>query len=75
MERLVKQVSSVPQEALEDLLYVMMSNVEDALRTAGAKPGKDYTYRDLLVAATPFALFMFSREGSPVTFAFEKVGH
>lgn len=45
--------------ALEDVLMCLMRTVEEALLMSGAEAGKDYTYRDLLQTATPFALHMW----------------
>ncbi|WP_157742008.1 hypothetical protein [Pseudomonas sp. NS1(2017)] len=53
---------------MSDLLSITMANIEDALLEAGAFPAIDYTHLDLLSAAGPFVLSMFSREsGNPIT--------
>lgn len=56
----IRPTASAP-ECLEDLLHLMMANVEDGLLNAGARPGKDYTYRELLQAATPLVRSIFNR--------------
>ena len=53
-KRLIKQVDCSYGEDFSDNLYVFISAIEDALLTAGAEPGKDYNYTDLLVSAVPF---------------------
>jgi hypothetical protein len=44
---LIRFVGQTEPEALEDLLLIMAKNVESAMITAGAEPGKDYTYQGI----------------------------
>ena len=60
---LIRFFSSTEPEALEDLLLIMAKNVEEAMLMAGAKPGEDYTYRDLFTLATPFVLEVWRTSG------------
>lgn len=46
------------QSTLEDMIYVAAVNVEDAMRTGGAIPGRDYALRDLYSMAVPIAVEM-----------------
>lgn len=46
--RLISHDITVSTDAVSDFLYVLMLNIEDALQLAGAKPEKDYTYKDLM---------------------------
>ena len=55
-------LGSVDMTALEDVLLVMAKNMENALRSAGAKSGEDYKIKDLFEMATPFALEIFSKQ-------------
>ncbi len=52
---------------LDDLLLVIATNIEDALISAGAVPGKDYTMLDLFKLANPYALSRWSDEDSRVS--------
>lgn len=52
---------------LDDLLLAIATNIEDALLSAGAKPGTDYTYLDLFKLANPYALERWSAEDSKVS--------
>jgi len=60
---LIRFVGSTEPETLEDLLLIMAKNVEEAMLSAGATPGKDYTYRDLFTLATPFVLKVWKERG------------
>jgi hypothetical protein len=46
--RLIPQEASESNKTLIGRLYILMLNVEESLITAGAKPGEDYTYNDLM---------------------------
>jgi hypothetical protein len=67
---LIRFVGKTEPEALEDLLLIMAKNVESAMVTAGAEPGKDYTYRDLFTLAMPLVLEVWKTSGK-VHFAIE----
>lgn len=54
-KRLLTTYETVDMSALEDVIYVFALNVEDALITGGAEPGKDYTILDLYKMAMPLA--------------------
>lgn len=49
-------------KTLEDALYTAAINVEDALLTAHATPGRDYTLLDLYRMAVPIAVEMMRQE-------------
>lgn len=51
--RLVHPYSITDPTVVSDFMLCVMASVEDSLMSAGARPGKDYDYRDLLQAATP----------------------
>lgn len=57
--RLLNTYEVVAQNSLEDLIYIMALNVEDALITGGAVPGKDYKILDLYQLAMPLAQDLF----------------
>jgi hypothetical protein len=67
---LIRFVGQTEPEALEDLLLIMAKNVESAMITAGAEPGKDYTYQDLFTLAMPLVLEVWRTSGK-VHFALE----
>jgi len=46
-----------------DFYAIMARNVEDALITGGATPGKDYTILDLYKLAQPFVLHRWQNPG------------
>lgn len=46
---------------LQDFLWAMARNVEQAMLQAGAVPGVDYTRLDLFQLAQPFALQRFAQ--------------
>jgi len=52
---------------LPDMLLMMAFSAEEALQTAGAEPGRDYSYMDLFQLAQPFALSEFERRGREPT--------
>lgn len=41
-DRLIPIDATVSKDTVSDILYVLMLNVEEALRVASAKPRKDY---------------------------------
>lgn len=55
-DRIVKEYDSYDTDSLTDVLMIIMTDIEDALLQAGAEPGKDYNYRDLMNWAIPFQL-------------------
>ena len=52
---------------LDDLLLVIATNIEDALISAGAVPGGDYTMLDLFQLANPYVLERWSAKDSKVS--------
>jgi hypothetical protein len=70
-EPLLKRIGKSDPKTLEDLLLVMAKNVEASLLQGGAKPGEDYTIRDLYTWGLPFALSVFNTKDSDITFAAE----
>lgn len=59
---------------LSDELYAIAFNIEQTLLSAGATPGKDYTYLDLMNLAQPFVLEMFrSNQGMEYRYPADKV--
>ena len=57
--RLLNTYQGVATHSLEDLIYVMAINVEDAMITGGAIPGRDYKILDLYKLAMPLAQDLF----------------
>lgn len=51
-------------KTLEDCIYVMAVNVEDALMTGGGRPGQDYKLLDLYSLAIPLAASMMGSDSS-----------
>lgn len=51
--RLTREFSSTDPTVITDLLSILMANIEDSLLQSGAKPGVDYTFRDLAGWAMP----------------------
>jgi hypothetical protein len=47
---------------LDDFLFTVAESIEEAFLRAGAQPGKDYHYRDLLTLASPFALEQWKKD-------------
>ena len=58
--RLVHPYSITDPTVMSDFILCVMAAVEDGLISAGAKPGQDYDYRDLLQAATPIVARQWS---------------
>jgi|GEM_PF-3919742 len=52
-DRLTVTLGGYREESLEDLIAIVMANVEDGIRIAGAQPEKDYTMRDLIEWSMP----------------------
>lgn len=46
--RLISKEASESNRTLIGRLYILMLNIEESLIAAGAKPGEDYTYNDLM---------------------------
>lgn len=59
---LLHNITETDPKALDDVLLIMAKNVEASLITAGAKPGDDYSIRDLYSWAMPFALEVFKEK-------------
>ncbi len=62
-KQLMKRYSLMGSKDLSDELYAIAYNIEQSLLSAGAIPGKDYTYLDLYHLSNPFVLEMFRNEG------------
>jgi hypothetical protein len=55
-ERLIRFHSdTVGETYLTDFLTIVAYNIESSLLQSGAKPGTDYSYRDLFQLAVPIA--------------------
>lgn len=59
-QRLIKSFTAIDASTMEDFTLAMMANFEDALLNSGAQPGVDYTYTDLLRAASPIVCEQFT---------------
>lgn len=68
MARLVRRLDDFDSNNLADMVYLALLNVEEGLISAGANPGKDYTYQDLLVAATPIVAKWYSENDKATYF-------
>ena len=68
---LIPYKDKLEMNTLEDLMLAMAKNMEYTLQEAGAKKEKDYKLLDLFELAKPFALEIFSKENSKITFATE----
>jgi hypothetical protein len=53
---LIRKLTSIDDRAFPDVYAAIAKEVEEALITAGAIPGKDYTILDVFRLAQPFAL-------------------
>lgn len=62
-------LDTVARGGLADELYAIAANFEEVLLLAGAEPGKDYTYLDLLKLAQPFVLEMW-KVNDKMTYAY-----
>jgi len=60
---LMKKWGAMGSHDLTDELYAIAYNIEQTMLNAGAVPGKDYSYLDLIKLAQPFVLDMFKSEG------------
>lgn len=58
-ESLIGRMENMASGALADEYLAIASNIETALRYAGAVPGKDYTHLDLFHLAQPFMVEKF----------------
>lgn len=54
-ERLTRTLAGAESRVLEDAYAIALVNAEDGLLQAGAKPGVDYTWRDLVQLAAAVA--------------------
>lgn len=59
--RLLKTYETAKTDSLEDLIYIAALNLEDALLTGGAVPGKDYKIIDLYKISMPMAIAMYNK--------------
>ncbi|NVD37214.1 hypothetical protein HUS22_16110 [Marinobacter lutaoensis] len=59
----MKKWGAMGSHDLTDELYAIAYNIEQTMLNAGAVPGKDYSYLDLIKLAQPFVLDMFKTEG------------
>lgn len=58
-QTLIGRLDTMGRGALADEYLAIASNIESALRYAGAAPGKDYTHLDLFRLALPFVVEKF----------------
>lgn len=58
---------SADREYLNELIYALAWTIEQSLLMGGAKPGVDYTHKDLYDWAMPFALKVFSSSEEGLT--------
>lgn len=68
MKRLTPTNVNVDITALSDSLIVYCMNIEEALIFLGAKPNKDYTYKDLM----KWAIDMHSQDEGSSTLHWDK---
>jgi hypothetical protein len=62
-KNLMRRWKLMGSKDLTDELYAIAYNIEQTLLNAGAVPGKDYIYLDLIKLAQPFVLEMFKNAG------------
>lgn len=60
---LMKKFEMMGSYDLSDELYAVAYNIEQTLLNAGAIPGKDYNYLDLIKLAQPFVIELFKTDG------------
>jgi hypothetical protein len=60
-EPLIKRLGLMGSKHLSEEFIAIAYNIEQAFIISGAKPGKDYTYKDLFQLAQPFVLHMFKK--------------
>ena len=63
MKRLLKTYETVSNGTIEDSLYLVAANIEDAMLTGGGVPGVDYTFKDLYSMAVTLMPHMFPEMG------------
>mgnify|MGYP000920431666 CR=1 FL=1 len=51
-DRLIKEYTQYGKDSLTDYLLILATDVENSMISAGAVPGKDYTYLDIFKMAT-----------------------
>lgn len=51
MDRLINEYENYAPDTLTDYLLIIARDVEDSMMSAGAEPGKDYTYLDIFKMA------------------------
>lgn len=47
-DRLIPREATVSKEAVSGRLFILMMNIESSFKLAGANPGEDYSYTDLM---------------------------
>lgn len=62
MKRLLRTFEATDPRTLEDIIYLAAFNYEEALLSAGAVPGSDYSIRDLFEWSAPLALHMYEAQ-------------
>lgn len=60
---LMKRWETMGSHDLSDELYAIAYSIEQTFLNAGAVPGKDYSYLDLVKLAQPFVLELFKTGG------------
>ncbi|ELA5262268.1 hypothetical protein OFE41_001906 [Salmonella enterica subsp. enterica serovar Bareilly] len=53
---LIRRYKEVYPDDLSDALLCVAACIEDSYQQAGAKPGKDYTYNDLMKLAMQYVI-------------------
>lgn len=56
---LIPKFTNICRDDFSDFYALIAKNIEESLLTAGAIPGKDYTFLDLYRLAQPFVLEKF----------------
>jgi hypothetical protein len=67
-KRLLKTYENVHTHSLEDFIYLMALNLEDALLTGGAVPGVDYQILDLYRISMPLAVESWKDKSKDLSF-------
>lgn len=60
---LIRRYDNVYTEDLSDALLCVAACIEDSYQQAGAEPGKDYTYNDLMNLAMQYVIAPGSKIG------------
>ena len=66
---LIPNFTTIVRDDFSDFYVIMAKNIEDALMTARAEPGKDYTILDLFRLAQPFVVEQWKDRQHPLEFS------